>query len=85
VLSYLGERWGTGDTPRFTNEQAIVFSRKLWDAGGAMTWDVPIQPDGTIAQSFLDQLIAVGKAGADYRPSSSSSAVQAPRLNGGSN
>jgi hypothetical protein len=27
-----------------------------------VTWDVPVQLDGTITQPFLDQLAALGKA-----------------------
>src|SRR6266516_2204275 len=68
VLSYLGERWGFGETPRFKTEDVVAFSKKLVDVGGAITWDVPIQRDGQIAPPFLDQLSAVGKALADYRP-----------------
>src|SRR5438045_7916566 len=40
MLSYLGERWGTGDAPRFTNEEVIGWSRNVIDVGGAVTWDV---------------------------------------------
>jgi hypothetical protein len=63
VLSYLGETWGRG-APRFTPEQAIGFSKKLWDAGGAVTWDVPVDLKGKIAQPFLDQLRALRTAAA---------------------
>jgi hypothetical protein len=62
VLSYLGDRWGTGDKPRFSDADAVAFSRKVIDVGGAITWDVPIQRDGAIAPAFLDQLKAIGKA-----------------------
>lgn len=62
MLSYLGERWGTGDAPRFTNEEVIGWSRKVVDVGGAVTWDVPIRTDGTIAPAFLEQLTAIGKS-----------------------
>lgn len=62
ILSYLGSRWGTGDAPRFTNEEAIAFTKKVIEVQGAMTWDVPIQSNGTIADAFLEQLRAVGKA-----------------------
>jgi hypothetical protein len=63
MLSYLGETWGRG-TPRFTSEEVIGFSKKLWDAGGAVTWDVPVDLTGKIAQPFLDQLRALGTAAA---------------------
>jgi hypothetical protein len=62
MLAYLGERWGTGAAPRFRNEEVIAFTQKVIDTGGAATWDVPIQSDGTIAQPFFDQLNALGKA-----------------------
>ncbi len=61
MLSYLGETWGRG-APRFTNEEAIGYTRKVVDAGGAVTWDVPVELNGTISQPFLDQLTALGKA-----------------------
>jgi hypothetical protein len=61
MLSYLGETWGRG-TPRFSTEEVIGFSKKLWDAGGAVTWDVPVDLTGKIAQPFLDQLRALRTA-----------------------
>ena len=61
VLSYLGQRWGMG-TPRFSNEQAVSWSRKVHESGGVITWDAPIQPNGLISQPFFDQLTTVGKA-----------------------
>ncbi len=61
MLSFLGEKWGRGN-PRFTTEQAVAYTKKLTDIGGAVTWDVPIQLNGTISQPFLDQLSAIGKA-----------------------
>jgi hypothetical protein len=32
------------------------------EQGGVITWDVPIPPNGLIAQPFLHPLTAVGKA-----------------------
>jgi hypothetical protein len=61
MLSYLGQTWGTGD-PRFTAAEVIAHTKKVVDAGGAVTWDVPVQLNGTIPQPFLDQLTALGKA-----------------------
>ena len=61
MLSYLGENWGRG-SPRFTDEQAAAFTRRINAAGGAVTWDVPIQPDGHIPTPFLRQLKALGQA-----------------------
>jgi len=61
ILSYLGEKWGTG-APRFSTGQVVKWSQAIRKQGGAITWDVPIQPNGLIAQPFIDQLTAVGKA-----------------------
>jgi len=61
ILSFLGQNWGMG-WPRFTAEQVVEWSRKIADAGGVITWDVPIQKSGLISQPFLDQLTAVGRA-----------------------
>ena len=61
ILSFLGSTWGMG-SPRFSKEQVVAWSRKIADAGGAITWDVPIQRDGLISEEFINQLTAVGKA-----------------------
>jgi hypothetical protein len=61
ILSYLGRTWGMG-MPRFSMEQVVKWSQAIRKQGGAITWDVPIQPNGRIAPPFLDQLTAVGKA-----------------------
>ncbi len=65
VLCFLGEKWGMG-APRFTTEQAIGYTKVLLDAGGAITWDAPIQSNGHIYPAFIEQLTAIGKAVADY-------------------
>jgi hypothetical protein len=61
VLSYLGRTWGRGE-PRFTVEEALKWSNEVRRAGGAITWDVPVQLDGQIPESFVEQLRAIGKA-----------------------
>jgi len=61
MLSYLGQSWGMG-SPRFTAQEAIDHTRKIRQAGGVVTWDVPIGLNGTISQPFLDQLTALGQA-----------------------
>jgi hypothetical protein len=63
MLSYLGQKWGMG-SPRFTAEQVVSYSRKIWAAGGAVTWDVPVELNGKISQPFLDQLAALHAASA---------------------
>jgi len=62
MLSFLADTWGMGDKPRFTTDQVVEFTRKFTGQGGAVTWDVPVSLDGKIAEAFLDQLAAVGKA-----------------------
>jgi hypothetical protein len=61
MLTYLGATWGRGE-PRFTAEQAIEYTRKFRAFGGAVTWDVPVELNGTISQPFLERLAALGKA-----------------------
>jgi hypothetical protein len=61
MLSFLGTQWG-GGTPRFTTDEVIAFTKKIRDAGGSVTWDVPVQLDGTITDPFMEQLTALGKA-----------------------
>jgi hypothetical protein len=65
VLCFLGERWGMG-SPRFTNEQIIGYTKLLLNAGGAITWDVPIQSNGQIYPVFIDQLKLIGKTANDF-------------------
>ena len=60
ILSFLGQRWGM-DSPRFSKEQVVRWSREINRQGDVITWDVPIQSDGLISQSFIDQLTAIGK------------------------
>ena len=60
MLSYLGETWGKG-APRFSGDQAVAFSRKVISAGGAVTWDVPVELNGTIPQAFMPELARIGK------------------------
>jgi hypothetical protein len=61
VLSFLGEKWGMGN-PRFTADQVVGYSQKVWAVGGAITWDVPVDLNGKISQPFLDQLAALHTA-----------------------
>jgi len=61
MLSFLGERWGMG-APRFTPDQIVEYTRKVTGQGGAVTWDVPVRLNGTIAPEFVAQLTALGKA-----------------------
>ncbi len=60
VLSYLGTTWGMGE-PRFTTAQVVEFTNMLKKAGAAVTWDVPVQKNGLIAEPFLTRLAALGR------------------------
>lgn len=61
ILSHLGTKWGMG-SPRFTTQQIIDWSKQITTAGGAITWDTPVQEDGTISAPFMKQLRALGNA-----------------------
>lgn len=61
MLSFLGETWGSGK-PRYTTDQIVAYTKQFTDIGGSVTWDVPVELDGTITQPFLDQLSALGSA-----------------------
>jgi hypothetical protein len=61
MLSFLGETWGRGE-PRFSADQAVDYTGKIREQGGAVTWDVPVALDGSIGDPFLAQLAALGKA-----------------------
>ena len=62
-LSYLGRTWGMGE-PRYKDLSQVVipWTRKIVEAGGAVTWDVPIQRSGLISEPFMEQLRVIGKA-----------------------
>jgi hypothetical protein len=59
-LSYLGRTWGTGPQ-RYENLDDIVipWTRRIIDAGGAVTWDAPIETTGLISEPFIAQLRAI--------------------------
>ena len=65
VLCFLGERWGMG-SPRFNSDQVAAYTTLMLNAGGAITWDVPIQSIGKIYPQFLEQLKLVGKTVTDF-------------------
>ena len=58
MLSFLGPYWAQSP-PRYTNQQVIDITRGITQKGGVVTWDVPIQPSGLIAQPFIRQLNAL--------------------------
>jgi hypothetical protein len=73
-LSYLGTTWGTPPA-RFTADQAVALSLPMLKAGGCVTWDVPIQSDGTIRSEFLERLAALSKAVVELPPTTKPTAA----------
>jgi alpha-L-fucosidase len=61
VLSHLGRTWGRGE-PRYATEQVVQHSQGIRTNGGVITWDVPVELNGRIPESFLVQLRAVNRA-----------------------
>ena len=62
ILTYLGQSWCRGGRPNWPDEKAIGVTRQIIDKGGVVTFDVPIQENGSIPQPFIEQLRAVGDA-----------------------
>lgn len=60
VLTYLGDYWCYGQ-PRYPDALIVQYTRYINTFEGAVTWDVPIQPDGCIPDVFLRQLGKVGQ------------------------
>lgn len=60
VLSYLGETWSSGQ-PRFGDEFVCGYTRHVTDKEGVVTWDVPVDPGGTIMPPFIKQLTALNQ------------------------
>lgn len=52
VLTYLGETWA-GGAPRYTSREVLKFNTEVIGADGAITWDIPIQIDGSIPDQFV--------------------------------
>lgn len=60
MLSHLGVTWGMGE-PRFTAQQVIDYTRKVTQAGGAVTWDVPVELNGAWLPGFAEHLKSLGE------------------------
>ncbi|MCE5279488.1 MAG: alpha-L-fucosidase [Planctomycetaceae bacterium] len=61
TLCYLGTTWGSA-RPRYQGDEATVITKRLTDAGGAVTWDCPHDTKGRLTDAIVAQLKAVGKA-----------------------
>lgn len=55
VTTFVGEYWGRG-SPRFSGSMVAGYTEYVTEHGGAITWEVPIEPDGTIPEPHLDVL-----------------------------
>lgn len=61
VLTIMGEWWGKGPV-RFPDELTIGYTKFINRRGGVVTWDLPLTPEGHIAEEFRPQLAALSKA-----------------------
>jgi hypothetical protein len=61
VLTFLGSTWGAGPL-RYTRERVVRYTRSIVDRGGAITWDMPISPEGRIPPEFIAQVAGLSSA-----------------------
>jgi hypothetical protein len=55
LLTFLAGTWGSGE-PRFSPGFVREYTALTNQAGGVITWDVPLNDDGTIADIYLEHL-----------------------------
>jgi hypothetical protein len=77
MLSYLGQTWGRG-APRLTPARIVAVTRDFLQHQGAVTWDVPVQRNGVIAEPFVQQLRALKRGVEDPSLSPEAAAAEAP-------
>lgn len=58
ILTYSGENWGKG-VPRYSKDDMLKISSTVFEAGGAITWDVPMKISGALDQSHVNILRTV--------------------------
>jgi len=61
ILTFLGESWMAGETPRFPDELVVGITKHVNSKEGVVTWDVPHNDDGTIPAPFMAQLEQIGR------------------------
>lgn len=61
ILTFLGESWMVGETPRFPDELIVGITKHVNSREGVVTWDVPHNEDGTIPAPFMAQLEQIGR------------------------
>jgi hypothetical protein len=59
-ITFLGSGWGVGD-PRFPDDLVKGWTRHTNNYQGAVTWDVPLEPSGTIPESHFKQIMALSE------------------------
>lgn len=68
VLTYAGKSWGTPPI-RLTPAELLDHTRRLVNAGGVVTWDVPFDhTDGSLPEEVMESLRGCGAALAGDRP-----------------
>ena len=77
MLSYLGQTWGRG-APRLTPERIVSTTRDILERRGAVTWDVPVERNGVIAEPFIAQLQALKRALAEPTSPADAAGTAAP-------
>ena len=60
-LTFLGSFWGWGE-PRFPEAYVVGWTQHVNDHGGVVTWDLRLQDDGIIPDSFYKQITALSEA-----------------------
>lgn len=60
-LTFMGSFWGVGD-PRFPDAYVIGWTQHVNDHGGVVTWDLRLQDNGIMPESFYKQVEALSKA-----------------------
>jgi len=58
VLSYLGKTWGVG-SPRFGDELVAGYTKYIISKGGIVTWDIPLNPNGSMPDEYKKQLVSL--------------------------
>lgn len=79
VLSFMGPYWGKGPS-RFSSEEMTKYTRQITDYGGAFTWDVPFNPDGSLDRHTLDILKEFSSQMKKEAPSTPLSISPAPTI-----
>jgi hypothetical protein len=59
LLSHLGDWWGEGRV-RFPDAWVSEYTALIRKEGGVVTWDVPIENDGSIVEAFRGQIAQAG-------------------------